>query len=214
MPLRFVQSENTFSYVEALDMYLAAHGRPVAFYSDKNTVFRVAEQDKAAPKNAELEGKRRATNPPGADVMSGIQNSYDARSKRPKQPQNMSQNNTLPAWLFIAAIYEVSALPSHARTPPSGTFPVARIFELRMVRRTWQEIGGLCSHFAEELIYAPRDTSTLRKDGHFNLGATPIRPPGPPANTAICHHLAAPSIYPPAPPQPPDPRTTRHPHPR
>ena len=29
---------------------------------------------------------------------------------------------TTPAWLFRAAIYEVSALPSHARTPPSGTF--------------------------------------------------------------------------------------------
>lgn len=37
MQLRFVQSESTFSYFEALDLYLAAHGRPVAFYSDKHT---------------------------------------------------------------------------------------------------------------------------------------------------------------------------------
>ena len=44
MQLRFVQSESTFSYFEALDLYLAAHGRPVAFYSDKHTVFRVANQ--------------------------------------------------------------------------------------------------------------------------------------------------------------------------
>ena len=42
--LRFVKSESTFSYFEALDLYLAAHGRPVAFYSDKHTVFRVANQ--------------------------------------------------------------------------------------------------------------------------------------------------------------------------
>jgi hypothetical protein len=34
MQLRFVTSESTFSYFEALDLYLAAHGRPVAFYSD------------------------------------------------------------------------------------------------------------------------------------------------------------------------------------
>lgn len=44
MQLRFVKSENTFSYFEALDPYLKAHGRPVAFYSDRHTVFRVAQQ--------------------------------------------------------------------------------------------------------------------------------------------------------------------------
>lgn len=44
MQLRFVISESTFSYFEALDLYLAAHGKPVAFYSDKHTVFRVAQQ--------------------------------------------------------------------------------------------------------------------------------------------------------------------------
>lgn len=44
MQLRFVKSESTFSYFEALELYLAAHGRPVAFYSDKHTVFRVPNQ--------------------------------------------------------------------------------------------------------------------------------------------------------------------------
>jgi hypothetical protein len=44
MGLRFVQSESTFSYFEALESYLGQHGRPVAFYSDKHTVFRVANQ--------------------------------------------------------------------------------------------------------------------------------------------------------------------------
>lgn len=41
MELRFVKSESTFSYFEALERYLTTHGRPVAFYSDKHTVFRV-----------------------------------------------------------------------------------------------------------------------------------------------------------------------------
>jgi hypothetical protein len=44
MQLRFVTSESTFSYFEALDLYLAPHGKLVAFYSDKHTVFRVANQ--------------------------------------------------------------------------------------------------------------------------------------------------------------------------
>lgn len=41
MELRFVKSESTFSYFEALEHYLMTYGRPVAFYSDKHTVFRV-----------------------------------------------------------------------------------------------------------------------------------------------------------------------------
>src|ERR1700710_71016 len=41
MQLRFVPSESTDSYFEALNGYLTAHGCPTAFYSDKHTVFRV-----------------------------------------------------------------------------------------------------------------------------------------------------------------------------
>jgi hypothetical protein len=43
MELRFVQSESTFSYFTALESYLLKHSRPVAFYSDKHTVFRVSK---------------------------------------------------------------------------------------------------------------------------------------------------------------------------
>jgi hypothetical protein len=45
MHLAFVPSETTESYFAALNAYLAAHGRPVAFYSDKHSVFRVARED-------------------------------------------------------------------------------------------------------------------------------------------------------------------------
>jgi transposase len=44
MHLEFVTSESTFSYFGALEAYLGRHGRPVAFYSDKHSVFRVANQ--------------------------------------------------------------------------------------------------------------------------------------------------------------------------
>jgi hypothetical protein len=40
-----VSSESTNSYFEALRGYLDAHGCPVAFYSDKHTVFRVGRQN-------------------------------------------------------------------------------------------------------------------------------------------------------------------------
>jgi transposase len=41
MRLRFVPSGSTDSYFEALRGYLDAHGCPVAFYSDKHSVFRI-----------------------------------------------------------------------------------------------------------------------------------------------------------------------------
>jgi hypothetical protein len=47
MELMFVKSESTFAYFDALERYLGCHGKPVAFYSDKHTIFRVAKQDSA-----------------------------------------------------------------------------------------------------------------------------------------------------------------------
>jgi hypothetical protein len=41
MHLRFVETESTFAYFTATQGYLEAHGKPVAFYSDKHSVFRV-----------------------------------------------------------------------------------------------------------------------------------------------------------------------------
>jgi len=39
--LRFVDSESFFSYGEAAEGYFKRYGKPVAFYSDKNSIFRV-----------------------------------------------------------------------------------------------------------------------------------------------------------------------------
>lgn len=45
MQLLFVRSESTFTYFEALELYLTKHGCPIAFYSDKHSVFRVNKKD-------------------------------------------------------------------------------------------------------------------------------------------------------------------------
>ncbi len=45
MQMRFVPSESTNSYFEVLRGYLGEHGCPVAFYSDKHSVFRVNKPD-------------------------------------------------------------------------------------------------------------------------------------------------------------------------
>src|SRR5580700_497760 len=41
MHLRLVETESTFDYFQATREYLEAHGKPIAFYSDKHGVFRV-----------------------------------------------------------------------------------------------------------------------------------------------------------------------------
>ena len=40
MPLYFVPTESAFAYFEATRAYLEQHGKPVAFYSDKASIFR------------------------------------------------------------------------------------------------------------------------------------------------------------------------------
>jgi hypothetical protein len=40
--------ESTFAYFEALKAYLGRHGKPVAFYSDKHSIFRVSNENASA----------------------------------------------------------------------------------------------------------------------------------------------------------------------
>ncbi len=48
MQLRFVASESAFDYFRATGDYLRTHGKPVAFYSDKHSIFRVNNKDAIA----------------------------------------------------------------------------------------------------------------------------------------------------------------------
>src|ERR1700686_596369 len=48
MQLRFVASESAFDYFRATRDYLETHGKPVAFYSDKHSIFRVNSKDAAS----------------------------------------------------------------------------------------------------------------------------------------------------------------------
>lgn len=45
MELRFCPSETTFDYFQSTKRYLQTYGKPVAFYSDKHTIFRVNKAD-------------------------------------------------------------------------------------------------------------------------------------------------------------------------
>ena len=58
MQLRFVHAETTLGYMRALHDYIAAHGVPVALYSDKHSIFRV--NAKSADPEAETQFGRAA----------------------------------------------------------------------------------------------------------------------------------------------------------
>src|SRR5439155_23524208 len=46
--LRFAEVESTFDYFRATRDYLEEHGKPMAFYSDRLSVFHVQARDRAA----------------------------------------------------------------------------------------------------------------------------------------------------------------------
>src|SRR3989475_5790756 len=48
LTLRFAEVESTFDYSRATRDYLAEHGKPMAFYSDRLSVFHVQARDRAA----------------------------------------------------------------------------------------------------------------------------------------------------------------------
>jgi hypothetical protein len=47
MELRFAESESTFDYFQATRRYIERHGKPVAFYSDRHSIFHVYARDRA-----------------------------------------------------------------------------------------------------------------------------------------------------------------------
>jgi transposase len=55
MHLRFVRSESTFDYFESTRRYIEEHGKPVAFYSDKASTFRVnAKQPRGGDRSTQF----------------------------------------------------------------------------------------------------------------------------------------------------------------
>jgi transposase len=103
MELRFVESESTFSYFEALESYLLAHGRPVAFYSDKHTVFRVAKED--AKGGAGMTQFGRALNQLNVEILCANSSQAKGRVER----ANRTLQDRLVKELRLAGISDMEA---------------------------------------------------------------------------------------------------------
>jgi len=103
MELRFVKSESTFSYFEALESYLVQHGHPVAFYSDKNTVFRVSKTD--AQNGAGMTQFGRALNELNIEILCANSSQAKGRVER----ANRTLQDRLVKELRLAGISDMEA---------------------------------------------------------------------------------------------------------
>ena len=107
MQLRFVPSESTFSYFEALELYLGQHGRPVAFYSDKHAVFRVANQAARTGHGTTQFG--RALNELDIEILCANSSQAKGRVER----ANRTLQDRLVKELRLAGISDIGAANAH-----------------------------------------------------------------------------------------------------
>jgi hypothetical protein len=65
--LRFVEGESTFDYMQATKQYIERYGKPVAFYSDRHTVFHINKRSAVGGTGMTQYG--RALHELGIDIM-------------------------------------------------------------------------------------------------------------------------------------------------
>jgi hypothetical protein len=70
--MRFVLSERTFACFEMLAGYLRSHGKAMAFYSDKHSVFQVARSHAKSDQRLAFSHERKRIIPEQAEVTCGI----------------------------------------------------------------------------------------------------------------------------------------------
>ena len=103
MHLEFVKSESTFSYFGALEAYLHEHGRPVAFYSDKHSVFRVSGE--AAKSGHGMTQFGRALNELNIEILCANSSQAKGRVER----ANRTLRDRLVKELRLAGISDMAA---------------------------------------------------------------------------------------------------------
>jgi transposase len=127
MQLRFVPSESTFAYFEALQGYLEAHGRPVALYSDKHSVFRVTKRDAKGGQGMTQFG--RALAELGIEILCA--NSSQAKGRvervnRTLQDRLVKELRTGPGSAASRPATRTCRASWRASTPASPSLPPAR----------------------------------------------------------------------------------------
>ena len=103
MQLRFVRTESTFAYFAAVRDYLETHGKPVAFYTDKHVVFRVAKVD--APKGDGMTQFGRALHALNIDLICA----HSSQAKGRVERAHKTLQDRLVKELRLAGVSDIDA---------------------------------------------------------------------------------------------------------
>jgi len=103
MQLRFVRTESTFAYFAAVREYLETHGKPVAFYTDKHVVFRVAKVD--APKGDGMTQFGRALHALNIDLICA----HSSQAKGRVERAHKTLQDRLVKELRLAGVNDIEA---------------------------------------------------------------------------------------------------------
>lgn len=170
LQLRFVESESFFSYCAAAQSYFEQYGKPVAFYSDKNSIFRVNNPNNSAGDNLTQFGRAMreleieiicANTPQAKGRVERANQTLQDRLVKELRLRNISSQQAGNAYLpeFIADFnqrFGVQPLSQHdAHRPLARQDDLARIL-------TWQEARTLSKNLTlqfEKVIY---QVQTLR----------------------------------------------------
>jgi hypothetical protein len=176
MELRFVKSESAFDYFAATESYLRRHGKPVAFYSDKHSIFRVAREGTTGRSHGVTQFGR-ALAAPNIDIICA--NTPQARAASSKTLQDR-----LVKELRLRALSDMDAgnafllefiedynrrfvcapkCPHDARQPLCADENLTTIF-------TWREERKLTRNLTVHFKRA--DISTWAESGHLDFGLT------------------------------------------
>jgi len=111
MELRFTETESTFDYFHSTKLYLERHGKPVAFYSDKHSVFRVNQKDATSGNGLTQFG--RALHDLNIDIIYA----HSSQAKGRVERMNLTLQDRLVKELRLAGISDIEAandfLPSY-----------------------------------------------------------------------------------------------------
>jgi hypothetical protein len=154
MQLRVVPSESTESYFAALRGYLNEHGCPVAFYSDKHSVFRVVRQDTKGGQGMTQFG--RALSELNIEILCANSSQAKGRVER----ANRTLQDRLVKELRLASISDMEAgnafLPTFMeRYNERFAVPPARVQDLhRPLRTTTPRLNDILCHREQRYVGA------------------------------------------------------------
>lgn len=110
--LRFCAAESTFDYMHSARRYLERHGKPVAFYSDKHSVFRVNKKEAVGGTGMTQFG--RALNDLNIDII----HAHSSQAKGRVERMNLTLQDRLVKAMRLEGIDDINAgnafLPSFA----------------------------------------------------------------------------------------------------